>query len=250
MIVSSSRLRFTPEWIQHLKSNLNLVDIVSENVDLKKTGTRFMGRCPFHGDRSPSFSVNKDFYYCFGCKEKGDAISFMTKLHGLSFEEAIEDLAEKANVKIPEGTYASDAQEQAMYQRRLRMQKGSRLLYFASLQYYHQNLLKPKASPQFAEAVDYLKKRGISQQTIEQFQVGVASYKADGLVQFLTEAKAPLDLAREAGIIRPSQKQAGDYDFFRERVLFPLIDVRGRVCGFGGRILPSADKKDAEVKFP
>ncbi len=209
-----------------------------------------MGRCPFHGDRSPSFSVNRDFYYCFGCKETGDAISLMTKLHGLSFEEAIEDLAEKANLKIPESTYASSADEQAMYQRRLRLQKGARLLHFASIQYYHQNLAKPKLSPQFAEAVEYLKKRGITQQTIENFQVGVAGYKADGLVQFLTEAKAPLDLAREAGLIRPSQKQAGDYDFFRERVLFPLIDVRGRVCGFGGRILPSADKKDAEVKLP
>jgi DNA primase len=111
--------RFSSEWIQQLKANLSLVDIVSENVELKKSGSRFMGRCPFHGDRSPSFSVNKDFYYCFGCKETGDAISFMTKLHGLSFEEACEDLAERANVKIPESAYQlSSDEEKALYQRR------------------------------------------------------------------------------------------------------------------------------------
>jgi DNA primase catalytic core len=98
------------------------------------------------------------------------------------------------------------------------------------------------------EAVEYLKKRGISGKTIENFQIGVSSSKYDGLTNFLIEAKAPLDLARDFGLIRASQKQSGDYDVFRERLLFPFIDVRGRVCGFGGRILPSCDKKDAEVK--
>lgn len=252
------RGRFTPEWIQQLKTSINLIDIVSENVDLRKTGNRFMGRCPFHGDRSPSFSVNRDFYYCFGCKETGDAISFMTKLHGLSFEEACEDLAEKAKLKIPEGSYQSSEEEQAAYQRRARMQKGARVLHFASLQYYHHNLIKGKtpalgklqseSSPLFAEAAEYLKKRGISGKTIEDFQLGVSPAGYEGLTQFLTESKAPLDLAREYGLIRASQKQSGDYDVFRERLLFPLIDVRGRVCGFGGRILPSCDRKDAEVK--
>ncbi len=252
-------MKFTPEWIAQLKQNISLIDIASENVDLKKSGNnRFMGRCPFHGDRSPSFSVNKDFYYCFGCKETGDAISFMTKLHGLSFEEACEDLAEKAGIKIPEGTYASSAEEQAMYQRRARVQKAARVLHFASLQYYHHNLLKGKtpalgkltseSSPLFSEAAEYIKKRGISGKTIEDFQIGVSTAKYDGLTNFLNESKAPLDIARDFGLIRASQKQTGDYDVFRERILFPLIDVRGRVCGFGGRILPSCDKKDAEVK--
>ena len=186
----------------------------------------------------------------------------MTKLHGLSFEEACEDLAEKGNVKIPEGTYQSSEEEKAAYQRRARMQKGARLLHFSALQYYHYNLLKGKtpaagklqseSSPLFVEAQEYLKKRGISAQTIQNFMLGVASSKYEGLVQFLTEKQAPLDLAREYGLVRASQKQTGDYDVFRERVLFPLIDIRGRVCGFGGRILPSAvnksDQKDATVK--
>ena len=236
------RGRFTPEWIQQLKQSISLVDVASENIELKKSGARFMGRCPFHGDRSPSFSVNRDFYYCFGCKETGDLISFVTKLHGLSFEEACEDLAEKAKLPIPEGTL-STAEEKEIYLRRQRTQKAARLNHFASLQYYHQNLLKSQSSPLFQEARDYLKKRGITAKTIENFQVGVSGSQHDGVVQFLTQAKAPLDIAREYGLIRPSQKQAGDYDFFRERVLFPLIDVRGRVCGFGGRIIPSADTK-------
>jgi DNA primase len=93
-------LRFTPAFIQQIKDSVSLIDVASENIELRKTGNRYMGRCPFHGDRSPSFSVNKDFYYCFGCKETGDVISFVTKLHGLSFEEACEDLAEKAKRAI------------------------------------------------------------------------------------------------------------------------------------------------------
>ena len=210
-----------------------------------------MGRCPFHGDRSPSFSVNKDFYYCFGCKETGDAISFMTKLHGLSFEEACEDLAERGKVTIPESAYQlSSEEERAIYLRRQKSQKAARLNYFSSLQFYHQNLLSGQASPLFQEARDYLQKRGITAQTIENFQVGVAGSQFDGLTQFLENAKAPMDLAREYGLIRPSQKQTGDYDFFRERVLFPLIDIRGRVCGFGGRILPSIDARPSEMKLP
>ncbi len=252
--------RFSSEWIQQLKAAISLMDIARENIELKKSGNRFMGRCPFHGDRTPSFSVNKDFYYCFGCKETGDVISFVTKLHGLSFEEACEDLAERAQIQIPESAYQlSSAEEKALYERRKQVQQAVRLNYFASLKYYHQNLLQSRASPQFQEARDYLKKRGISQQTIEQFQIGVAGPQSDGLTQFLIQAKAPLEIARQVGLIRPSTKMipgktAGDYDLFRERVLFPLIDVRGRVCGFGGRLLPSVgsrqDKDGHEMKLP
>lgn len=241
--------RFSPEWIQQLKSSLSLVDIVGENVELRKTGNRFMGRCPFHGDRSPSFSVNSDFYYCFGCKETGDAIAFVMKLHGLSFEEACEDLAEKAKLALPEGGAASSEEERALFLRRQRVQKAARLHYFTSLNFYHPNLLRGQGAL-FSEARDYLKKRGISPETIEKFQIGVAGAQSDGLVQFLVQAKAPPELARDFGLTRASQKQPGDYDFFRERILFPLIDIRGRICGFGGRILPSVDARPSEMKLP
>jgi DNA primase len=245
--------RFSSEWIAQLKQSISLVDVASENIELKKTGNRYMGRCPFHGDRSPSFSVNKDFYYCFGCKETGDVISFVTKLHGLSFEEACEDLAEKAHLQIPESAYQLNSEEEkALYKKRVNITKGARLNHFASLQYYHKNLVGGAPNVMFQEARDYLKKRGITAQTIENFQIGVSGAQHDGLVKFFENAKAPMDLAREFGLIRPSQKQAGDYDFFRERVTFPLIDVRGRVCGFGGRILPSADErhKASDLKLP
>ncbi len=226
-------------------------EVVSENVELRKSGARFMGRCPFHGDRSPSFSVNREFYYCFGCKETGDLIKFVMQLHGLSFEEACEDLAEKAKLPLPEGGEAlSSEEERALRIKRDRLQKAVRLNYFASLQYYHENLLRGTGSPLFQEARDYLKKRGIHSETIEKFQVGVAAAQADGLVQYLTRARAPLDIARDFGLIRASQKTQGDYDFFRERLLFPLIDPRGRILGFGGRILPSVEKKPSEFKLP
>ncbi len=209
-----------------------------------------MGRCPFHGDRSPSFSVNPEFYYCFGCKETGDAIAFVMKLHGLSFEEACEDLAEKAKIPLPEGSSLSSEEERALYLKRQRLQKAARLNYFASLNYYHQNLLRGVTSPLFEEAREYLKKRGIKAQTIEKFQVGISGPGFEGLTRFLADTKAPLDLARDFGLIRASQKQSGDYDFFRERLLFPLIDLRGRITGFGGRIMPSAEARSQEVKLP
>ncbi len=245
------RTRFTPEWIQSLKAALPLHEVVSENVELRKTGARFMGRCPFHGDRSPSFSVNREFYYCFGCKETGDLIKFVMQLHGLSFEEACEDLAEKAKIQLPEGGEAlSSEEERAIRIKRERLQKAVRLNYFSSLQYYHENLQRGTGSPLFIEAREYLKKRGISAETVEKFQIGVAGAQADGLVQYLTRARAPLDIARDFGLIRASQKTQGDYDFFRERLLFPLIDPRGRILGFGGRILPSVEKKPSEFKLP
>jgi len=243
-------LRFSKDWLDHLKASVSLVDIAGENIELKKSGNnRFMGRCPFHGDRSPSFSVNKDFYYCFGCKESGDAIKFVMQLHGLSFEEAIEDIAEKANIPIPENLDPkSSAEERAQYVRKQKLQKAHLLNHFASVKFFHQNLLKGTTSVLFQEARDYLKKRGITAETIDKFQIGVVGSQFDGLSKFLESAKAPLDIAREIGLIRISQKGPGDYDFFRDRVLFPLIDVRGKVCGFGGRILPSIDAKPSEHK--
>ncbi|MBC7396840.1 MAG: toprim domain-containing protein, partial [Bdellovibrionales bacterium] len=102
----------------------------------------------------------------------------------------------------------------------------------------------------FEEGREYLKKRGINSKTIEDFQIGVVGSQVDGAVQFLSNAKAPLELARQIQVIRPSTKTSGDYDFFRERLMFPLIDVRGRVCGFGGRILPSIDSKPSDHKLP
>lgn len=252
--------RFSPEWIQQLKQAVSLIDVARENIDLKKSGNRFMGRCPFHGDRTPSFSVNRDFYYCFGCKETGDVISFVTQLNGLSFEEACEDLAERVQLKLPEALDPkSSAEERVQAERRKQLQQAARLNHFVSLKFYHQNLLSSQGSPLFQEARDYLKQRGISAKTIEDFQVGVAGHLSDGLTQFLQQSKAPLEIARSMGLIRASTKQVpgkspGDYDLFRERVLFPLVDLRGRVCGFGGRLLPSVgtrqDRDGHEVKLP
>jgi DNA primase len=250
-------MRFSKEWIQQLKTAIPLHEVVSENVNLRKSGRGFMGLCPFHGERSASFSVGTDFYHCFGCKASGDIIKFMMELHGLSFEEACEELAERASLALPVNTLSDEA-ERAQAQRRARIQKAARLNHFVGLKYYHAALISTGGAslvtaPQISEAREYLKKRSITDQTIQNFQIGVAGAQPDSLVQFLTTSKAPLDLAREYGLIRPSQKHTGDYDFFRERLLFPLIDARGRVCGFGGRILPEAEKSRAargEVKLP
>ncbi|MBC7397625.1 MAG: hypothetical protein H7333_09300, partial [Bdellovibrionales bacterium] len=189
-------MRFTPAFIQTLKNSISLIDVANENIELRKTGNRFMGKCPFHGDRSPSFSVNKDFYYCFGCKATGDVIKFVMELHGLSFEETCEDLAEKAQLTIPENdSKLSSEEEKALYQKRQNVQKASRINHFLSLKFFHQNLLKSNESLLFEEGREYLKKRGINSKTIEDFQIGVVGSQVDGAVQFLSNAKAPLELA-------------------------------------------------------
>lgn len=244
-------MHYPPEWIQKLKDSVSLIEIASENIDLKKSGNgqRFMGRCPFHGDRSPSLSVSKDFYHCFGCKVSGDVIRFTMELHGLSFEEACEELAEKANLPLPQ-TQVSSEVERANAARRKTTAIAAKLNLFSTLNYYQPNLTAGTASPLFQVARDYLSQRGITLATTQEFQLGVASHLPDSLTKFLTQSKAPLPVARQVGLIRSSQKTTGDYDMFRERLIFPLIDVRGRVCGFGGRLLTAAQDQPKYLNSP
>lgn len=227
------KARYPQEWIDDLKSKVSLLDIARENLDLRKTGNRFTALCPFHSERSPSFSIGDKFYHCFGCKKGGDAISFLMELHGLSFDEAIEDLAERASVELPKGTAVSD-QDAA---NRAEMRTLARLNLFAAHFYQHQLTL-----PHSKESREYLKKRGISEETQKTFSVGTSSLGYEGLTNHLIKSKAPLPLAEKLGLIRKSQKNDGFYDLFRDRIVFPLIDPRKRVCGFGGRIYPWVDE--------
>lgn len=244
-------MRYPPEWIQKLKEAVSLIEIASENVELKKSGNgqRFMGRCPFHGDRTPSFSVSKDYYHCFGCKASGDAIRFMTDLHGLSFEEACEELAEKIGFPLPAPSESTEV-DRVNAAKRKAAATAAKLNHFASLNYFHPNLIGGTQSPLFQLARDYLIKRGITQASIQEFQLGVSSHQHDDLAHFLQKSKAPMEIARNLGIIRPSQKTSGDYDMFRERLIFPLIDARGRMCGFAGRLLTDNKEQPKYLNSP
>ncbi len=237
-------MKFPQEWIAELKSKVSLVEVVGENVDLKKSGAnRFMGRCPFHGDRSPSFSVKDQFYYCFGCKESGDVISFSMKLNSLSFEEACEDLAQRIRLPLPKSSGPLTPAEQSEIRRRSELSTHAKVNLFAAHFYQRQLASEQGAHPFRQTARDFLKKRGISTDLAQRFLLGLTPPLQTGLAQHLVDSKAPLESARKMGLLRPSQRHEGDYDLFRDRLMFPLTDHRGRVCGFGARTLSDAQPK-------
>ncbi len=225
--------RLPEAWIAELKAKVSLIDVARENLDLKKSGRRFTACCPFHAERTPSFSVNEKFFYCFGCKKTGDIIDFVRELQGLSFEETLQDLAERAGMKLPESLLSPQDQGAAQ-----KLKTFSRLNLFAA-KYYQSKLKEPVA----AQANEYLKKRGINDDSVQIFQIGVTPPHSDGLAQHLIKSKAPLPEVLELGLIRKSQRNEGYYDQMRDRLVFPLVEPRGRVVGFAGRTLPSAEAR-------
>ena len=238
--------RISPEFLQKLKEAVNLVDVVSEHVVLKKTGNNYTGLCPFHNERSPSFSVSeqKQLFHCYGCKEGGDLIGFTMKLHGLSFPEAIEELAQRGKVPLPKDFRgATDDPERAKQrdEKNEKVQTAFKLNRFVA-SFYHSQLRTER------HIHEYLKLRGIHQADLmRSFYLGAAPGGWDALTRHLIDKKAPLPVATELGLIRPSQKGPktadgpGFFDLFRNRAMFPILDTRGRVVAFGGRQVPPAE---------
>lgn len=251
--------KISPELLQKIKDSIHMTEVVGEHVVLRKSGAHFVGLCPFHSERSPSFSVSesKQLYHCYGCKKGGDLVSFVMEIMGISFPEAVEELAERARVALPKdwGGASSD-EEVSEKDRKTQLQRERLALAFKlnrfAAAYYHQNLSR---SP---KAVQYLASRGISMAEntlVREFYVGAASDSWDSLAKYLVQKKAPLDLATELGLIRPSTKpraekdlrgQApgpGYFDLLRNRALFPILNLRGKVAGFGGRTLGDEQPK-------
>lgn len=241
---NQSSAKLSPELIQKIKDSVNIIELIGEHVVLKKSGTQYTGLCPFHSERSPSFSVSeqKQLYHCYGCKQGGDLVSFVMDLHGLSFYEAIQDLAQRAGIRIPssrgkgeEGASATEAYELAYRFNR----------FCAS--YFRGNL---KSHP---EAQAYLDQRKVNAEASRLYYFGSAREGWDHLSRKLIESKAPLDVALKLGLIRKSQKSGNPvpyFDLFRERVMLPILDLRGRVCGFGGRSLSSDSSQPKYLNSP
>ncbi len=221
--------------VEEIKKKLNIVDIVSEHVVLKKKGKNHVGLCPFHGEKTGSFMVNEELqiYKCFGCNAGGDVYKFLMEVEGLDFPEALEKLAGKAGVKLAE--------------RKNENRDGKReLLEVHSLatEYYHYLLTKHTAGE---VARKYLAGRGIGEKLIETFKMGYALPEWDGLSSYLVEKKK----YRPEVLVAAGLASAGRgkiFDRFRGRVMFPLFDISGRVVGFSGRILPGF-VKDEEAKY-
>lgn len=239
--------KIPPELLTQIKTANNILEIVGQHVVLRKAGANYSGLCPFHSERTPSFSVseNKQVYHCYGCKKGGDIINFIMEIQSISFSEAIEELAERAKIRLPNewaenGESRNDPEaEKRRNAQREKLSISHRLTRFVA-QYYHQQL------QQTPDVLAYFRKRGVNDELMRSFYVGTAPAIWEGLAQFLVSKNAPLPLAVELGLIRPSQKSAsqsvtGYFDLFRNRAMFPILDMRGKVVGFGGRTLSKED---------
>ena len=222
-----------PQFIDELLSRVDLVDVIGARIELKRTGQRFSALCPFHDERSPSFSVNQDkqFYHCFGCKSSGNAIKFIMEFDRLDFPAAVKSLSESVGLKVPTEENADTNQQQ----KKNRLYK---ILEEANL-FYKTNL---REHPKKQKAVAYLKRRRVTGEVARDFGLGYAPPGWDGLVAHLEQKEINLDEGTEAGVIGRKDNGHGFYDRFRDRVTFPILDIRGRVIGFGGRTLDDDGK--------
>lgn len=215
--------------IQKVKESNDILDVISERVNLKRSGRYYMGLCPFHNEKSPSFTVtpNKQIYKCFGCGEAGNVITFVMKTKNLPFVDAVQLLADRANIEVTyeNGEVFQKDEKEELYK-----------INVDAARYFFNNLRKNK------KALNYLKDRGLLQRTINNFGIGYAEDKWDGILNYLKKkGYTELDML-SAGLIIKGDK-GNIYDRFRNRIMYPVFDYRGRVIGFGGRVLDNSKPK-------
>ncbi|HEX2161203.1 MAG TPA: DNA primase [Thermoleophilaceae bacterium] len=222
--------RYTQDSIERLREAVDMVDLVGARTDLRRVGSRWVGLCPFHDERTPSFSVNADqgLYHCFGCGVGGDAIGFVQETEALPFGEAVELLAERYNVELKR-----EREDPAEEERRRRRGRLLALLERTAL-FYEKYLW---GSDDAAVARDYLAGRGLSEGTLRAYRVGWSPSGWDKLLRGAGRDGFSLDELIAAGLAQPKRSGTGAVDRFRERIMFPLADARGRVLGFGARTL-------------
>ena len=230
-------------FIQEVLARVDVVDIVGRYVQLKKGGANFMGLCPFHGEKSPSFSVSptKQFYHCFGCGKNGNAIGFLMDHAGMTFVEAVHDLAQQHGLQVPEEERNSQDREQAARQRE--KQNSLTDVMQRACEGYIKHL---KESP---KAVAYLKGRGLSGQVAKIFKLGYAPAGWRNLASIFPAYDDPLLV--ESGMVIVNTEEGSDekrYDRFRDRVMFPIRGIKGDIIGFGGRVL--GDEKPKYLNSP
>ena len=220
-------------FIDDLLTRTDIVDIIDGYVPLKKAGSNHKGLCPFHDEKTPSFSVSqeKQFYHCFGCGASGSAITFLMEYRRLDFVAAVEELASRAGLEVPREGGAAPARDQKLTE----LYELQELV----VQYYRKQL---KQHPDAERAVAYLKQRGISGELAANFELGYAPTGWDNLIKTLGQSAAAQQRLLKAGLII-QRDQGGYYDRFRDRIMFPIRDQRGRVIGFGGRVLDQATPK-------
>ena len=228
-------MAFPASFIDELVARNPIEEVVGQYVNLKRSGSNLFGLCPFHGEKTASFSVapDKGIYYCFGCHKGGGVINFMMELEGLSYPDAVRALAKRSGMEVP---------EDEQYQSRYKLQERLWALHKEAARFFHSQLYSPVG----ADALRYAQGRGMPKATLTAFGIGYAPDSWDSLVRAM-RAKGYTDQElKDSGLVTVSQKNGNLYDRFRDRLMFPIIDVRGNVIGFGGRIMNNKDPNAAK----
>ena len=227
-------MRYSDDIIEEVRMKNDIVDVVSQYVKLNKRGSTYFGLCPFHNEKTPSFSVTpaKQMYYCFGCGAGGNVFNFVMEYENYTFGEALQHLADRAGVQLPKIEYSREAREKA--------EKRATLLEINKLaaSYFYYQLRRENGS----QAYTYLINRGVSEDTIKKFGLGYSDKYSDDLYKFLKSKNYSDDLLRESGLFNVDERH-GMYDKFWNRVIFPIMDVNNRVIGFGGRVMGDGKPK-------
>ncbi len=223
---------FPPELIDQIRDANDIVDVISEYVPLRKRGKNYLGLCPFHAEKDPSFTVTpqKQIFYCFGCGEGGNVIHFLMKHEKMSFPEAIELLAKKVNIPLPKDDWKEKSGGL------------SEKLYYANQsanEFFVKNLHREALGK---PALQYLKKRGFDPDTLKLFSLGFAPQDWEGLVRFVQTKDITPEILTQAGLAVAKEGKAGYYDRFRNRIIFPIINLSEKIIGFGGRVLDDKDE--------
>ena len=225
-------IRYSDEIIDDVRQSNDIVDVISQYVRLKRSGRNYFGICPFHNEKSPSFSVSpeKQIFHCFGCGVGGNVFTFLTKIEGISFVEAVQLLAEKANIQLPTLENNMDSAKEALKAKVYKVNEFT-------ANYYHENLYKPESKI----AQEYIKKRKLTNETLKSFQIGF-SRNFDQLYRELKKQGFEDGEILESGLVNKDER--GQYiDRYRNRLMFPICDARGRVIALGGRVLDDSKPK-------
>lgn len=237
-------MRYPPEFVDRVQEANNLADIISQYTQLKHSGNGYMGRCPFpdHAEKTPSFSVSetKQVYHCFGCKKSGNIFSFLRDYNGMSFPEAVEYLAERVSISLPELKFDQNEKSNIQYQQQ---QDTKKMMLKANkiAAHFFSGVLKT-VSPDHPIKT-YIKKRKLKPETIEEFQIGYAPADWEALAHHLYKHGVSASLAEDAKLIRARKEGTGHFDVFRDRLMFPILSPMQEVLAFGGRIHDQGEPK-------
>ena len=232
-------MAFPASFIDELVARNPIEDVVGQHVNLKRSGSNLFGLCPFHGEKTASFSVNPDkgIYYCFGCHKGGGVVNFQMEIEGLSYPDAVRALAKRVGMEVP---------EDEQYQSRYKQQERLWALHKEAARFFHSQLYAPIG----AEALKYALGRGMSKSILTTFGVGYAPDSWDSMVKAMKAKGYTEQELKDSGLVTVSQKNGNLLDRFRDRLMFPIIDVRGNVIGFGGRIIKKDDNAAKYLNSP